>query len=208
MSIGPSTKDAADMQAADRPRVGRPRKWASEAERKRAYRERLAVDLEDAIGLRKNLHSERRRAAGLKQQNDRLRRRLVVTERRADEAEENTRLAQDRMTTLKEAADRDRQLLFEARAALAEIQATIREQFTASGTGGGAAISNLVGLSRAGRRRRLRTNGAPVRVCDVEGCSSPAECRVQGPRGVERDLCEDHGRPGGGSNRWRVLRRY
>ena len=36
---------AAHVPTGGRPRVGRPRKWASEAERKRAYRERLATDI-------------------------------------------------------------------------------------------------------------------------------------------------------------------
>lgn len=42
---------------------GRPRKWASEAERKRAYRERLATDFAEPDRLRKELRNERRRVA-------------------------------------------------------------------------------------------------------------------------------------------------
>lgn len=45
------------------PRRGRPRKWASDAERKRAYRERLAADLAEPDRLRKELRNERRRVA-------------------------------------------------------------------------------------------------------------------------------------------------
>jgi hypothetical protein len=44
-------------------RVGRPRVWESEAERKSAYRERLARDLAEPQRLRRELRNARRRAA-------------------------------------------------------------------------------------------------------------------------------------------------
>jgi uncharacterized protein YhaN len=40
---------------------GRPRVWASEAERKRAYRARLAVDLAEPARLRQELRDARKR---------------------------------------------------------------------------------------------------------------------------------------------------
>ena len=111
--------------AARRVSVGRPRKWASEAERKQAYRQRLAADLEDQLTLRRDLRTERRRTAGLKQENDRLRARLAVAERRTESAEEPALAAKERKAWLNEDADRDRRQLFEAREALVELQAEI-----------------------------------------------------------------------------------
>ncbi len=43
--------------------MGRPRKWGSEAERKRAYRERLATDLAEPQRLRRELRNANRRIA-------------------------------------------------------------------------------------------------------------------------------------------------
>lgn len=44
---------------------GRPRKWASEAERKRAYRERLAADLAAPAQLRRDLRDAGKRIGEL-----------------------------------------------------------------------------------------------------------------------------------------------
>jgi predicted RNase H-like nuclease (RuvC/YqgF family) len=44
-------------------KVGRPRKWESEAERKRAYRERLAADLAEPERLRRELRNAKRQGA-------------------------------------------------------------------------------------------------------------------------------------------------
>ena len=41
-------------------KVGRPRKWASEAERQRAYRQRRAVELADPLALRAAFRQARR----------------------------------------------------------------------------------------------------------------------------------------------------
>jgi hypothetical protein len=114
-----------EVQGAGPRRVGRPRKWASEAERKQAYRQRLAADLEDPLTVRRELRTERRRAAGLQQQNDRLRARLAVAERRVEEADDATRTAQELLAWSKELADRDRRQLFEARAMLAEVETEV-----------------------------------------------------------------------------------
>jgi hypothetical protein len=104
-------------------RVGRPRKWASEAERKRAYRERLAADLESPLALRRDLRTERRRTAGLRQENDRLRTRLAAAEQLCAAAEESARIAEDRLAWLTEDADRDHRQLLEALAKLADLEA-------------------------------------------------------------------------------------
>jgi chromosome segregation ATPase len=46
---------------------GRPRKWATEAERKRAYRERLAADIAEPARLRRDLRAARKRIGELEQ---------------------------------------------------------------------------------------------------------------------------------------------
>jgi hypothetical protein len=52
----------------------------------------------------------------------------------------------------------------------------------------------------------VRTEVSPR--CSASGCGLPATCRVQGPRGVERDACDAHARPGRRPERWRIVRRY
>lgn len=75
---------------------GRPRKWASEAERKRAYRERLATDFAEPDRLRKELRNERRRVASRDRRIAELRRDLEGSAARiaAVEAEKTDLLAQ------------------------------------------------------------------------------------------------------------------
>jgi hypothetical protein len=206
------TDVAADvgLRGGEARRVGRPRKWASEAERKRAYRERLAADLEDPLTLRRDLRTERRRTAGLNQDKDRLRARLAAAERRTEEAEESARVAEERMALLKEDAERNRRQLFEARAALVELQAELRELRVVAAR---AATSSpdLVAdeTHRAERSQASRlASTVTVRHCYASGCPLPATCRVRGPRGVERDACEAHARPGRRPDRWRVVRKF
>jgi hypothetical protein len=55
--------EAVTAPATDTPRRGRPRIWASEAERKKAYRERLAADHAEPERLRRELRIERQRVA-------------------------------------------------------------------------------------------------------------------------------------------------
>jgi hypothetical protein len=55
-------KPIADEDSLSKPR-GRPRIWESEAERKRAYRERKAAELANPERLRAELRNERRRVA-------------------------------------------------------------------------------------------------------------------------------------------------
>ncbi len=61
VTIQPPALDVPD-DAAESPgrKVGRPRKWATEAERKRAYRERLAADIAEPERLRRELRNARR----------------------------------------------------------------------------------------------------------------------------------------------------
>ncbi|MCU0271464.1 MAG: hypothetical protein MUF83_22870 [Acidimicrobiales bacterium] len=75
-TVGPSDDDT--PTPAQR---GRPRKWASEAERKRAYRERLAADLAEPDRLRQELRNARRRLAGRDAELARLRRQLDLASR-------------------------------------------------------------------------------------------------------------------------------
>jgi len=63
-----------------RRRPGRPRVWASEAERKRAYRERLASDFAEPDRLRKELRAERRMNGEKDREIARLKRELARVE--------------------------------------------------------------------------------------------------------------------------------
>jgi hypothetical protein len=72
---------ADDPSSTEAPRVprGRPRKWATEADRKRAYRERLAADLSEPARLRRDLRSERGRSAAFARASEQRRRELDQT---------------------------------------------------------------------------------------------------------------------------------
>ena len=64
MPVSAESNSAAADDAEPAPRkMGRPRKWGSEAERKRAYRERLAADLAEPERLRRELRNARRQVA-------------------------------------------------------------------------------------------------------------------------------------------------
>lgn len=60
--VEPDPVVADDAEPAPR-KMGRPRKWTSEAERKRAYRERLAADHAEPERLRRELRNAKRRVA-------------------------------------------------------------------------------------------------------------------------------------------------
>lgn len=75
-------------------RVGRPRQWATEAERKRAYRLRRAAELADALEQRRvardargEASTERAAANNARQQAERWRRTAEAAEKRAVAAE-------------------------------------------------------------------------------------------------------------------------
>ena len=57
-------------------RRGRPRKWASDAERQAAYRARRARELADIDGLRRELRETRAALAAVTKERDRLLRQL------------------------------------------------------------------------------------------------------------------------------------
>jgi chromosome segregation ATPase len=65
---------------------GRPRKWASEAERKRAYRTRRAADLAEPERLRLELRQARAQIAELEREAFRLRRTATRATTRAKES--------------------------------------------------------------------------------------------------------------------------
>lgn len=81
-SSDPSSADVED--GARRP--GRPRVWASEAERKRAYRERLASDFAEPNRLRKELRAELKTVAKRDREIDRLKRELARANAATDAA--------------------------------------------------------------------------------------------------------------------------
>lgn len=92
--------------------VGRPRQWASEADRKRAYRARRATELADPLGQRRVAQDARREAAtqrsaaeAARQEADRWRRKALVSEKRAVAAER--RAVRDRAAAQRSVAERD-----------------------------------------------------------------------------------------------------
>jgi chromosome segregation ATPase len=96
-------------------RRGRPRKWESDAERKRAYRERLAADFAEPDRLRRELRNERRRVASRDRQLARLRRDLERTEA------EIATLGREKEDLVENQAGLEQRLeFFEAKAARAE----------------------------------------------------------------------------------------
>lgn len=74
-----SDPSSPDVESGAR-RPGRPRVWASEAERKRAYRERLAADFAEPDRLRKELRAERKHSAEKDREIARLQRELARIE--------------------------------------------------------------------------------------------------------------------------------
>lgn len=75
-------------------RVGRPRQWAAEADRKRAYRARKAAELAEPLMQRQAAQTARREVAEQQavadralQEAERWRRRAAAAEKRADTAE-------------------------------------------------------------------------------------------------------------------------
>jgi chromosome segregation ATPase len=99
---------------------GRPRKWASEAERKRAYRERLATDFAEPDRLRKEVRNERRRVAARDRQIAELRRNLDEAKTRIDAAEVEKVDLLARQVTLEEQLEWQRAKVQEYSARLSE----------------------------------------------------------------------------------------
>lgn len=93
-------------------RAGRPRKWSSEAERKRAYRQRRAAELADPLEIREAARAARseaaqsRSAAEVAQREEkRWRAKAAAAERRAGAAER--KLAAERARAQRLVAERD-----------------------------------------------------------------------------------------------------
>ena len=93
-------------------RPGRPRKWSSEAERKRAYRQRRAAELADPLGLRDAARAARSEAAEnravaetAQRETERWRAKAAAAERRLGASER--RLAAEKARAQRLVAERD-----------------------------------------------------------------------------------------------------
>ena len=93
-------------------RVGRPRQWASEADRKRAYRARRAAELAEPLVQRRAAQDARREVAAQQavadaalQEAERWRRRAAAAEKRAGVAER--RAAREKAAARRLLAERD-----------------------------------------------------------------------------------------------------
>ena len=102
----------------ERRRPGRPRKWTSEAERKRSYRHRRAAELADPLALREDARAARAEAAqaraetaAARREAERWRTRAVVAQRRAHQASERARAALQATKAARVERDEARQLL-------------------------------------------------------------------------------------------------
>ena len=91
---------------------GRPRKWSSEAERKRAYRQRRAAELAAPLELREAVRAARSEAAesrfaaeAAQREGERWRAKTAAAERRAGAAER--KLAAERARAQRLVAERD-----------------------------------------------------------------------------------------------------
>jgi hypothetical protein len=97
---------------------GRPRQWVSEAERKRAYRQRRAAELADPLALREDARAARAEAAqaraeaaAARREAERWHSRAVVAQRRAHQASERARAASQAAKVARTERDEARQLL-------------------------------------------------------------------------------------------------
>jgi AT-hook transcription factor len=87
---------------------GRPRKWATEAERKRAYRQRRAAELADPQALREEANSLRAAASSARAAEKRAKEQAASWRTRAERAERRTELARQRTRVAERAAQRAR----------------------------------------------------------------------------------------------------
>jgi hypothetical protein len=97
---------------------GRPRKWATDAERKRAYRQRRAIDLaapqavrDEARSLRADAHNARAAAQRSEQKAEHWRLRVERAERRTEEARRGARAADQAAQRARAERDRAQRLL-------------------------------------------------------------------------------------------------
>src|SRR4051812_47779429 len=97
---------------------GRPRKWASDAERKRAYRARKAAELADPYRIREQARSAIGEAAAARSELETARRavqraeqRGVAAQRRSDKLAERLRTAETAARRARIARDRAESLL-------------------------------------------------------------------------------------------------
>jgi hypothetical protein len=99
-------------------RVGRTRKWDSEAERKRAYRQRRAAELADPLALREAARAARAEAAEsaaaadvARREADRWRARAAVADKRAQQATQRATRAESAARSAHAQRDEARRLL-------------------------------------------------------------------------------------------------
>jgi hypothetical protein len=78
--------DEAQQESLDSPKRGRPRLWASDAERKRAYRQRLAQDAANPQRLRRELRTEHAKTKRLTDRVERLTAELGAARRELEAA--------------------------------------------------------------------------------------------------------------------------
>ena len=87
-------------------RVGRPRKWADEAERKRAYRARRAAELADPLTQRRAAQAAHREVDAQRAATEAARQEAARWQRRAVAAEKRASVADRRAVREKAAAQR------------------------------------------------------------------------------------------------------
>ena len=179
-------------------KVGRPRKWTSEAERKRAYRERLAGDLEAPLALRRELRAVRQQAAQLKRANSRMAKRVQTAERAASRAASEAAEVQKRFAWLNDRLAAEYEQTAKLRTECAELR---RELLEARSTARASAHVPPLAPVFAPVRRVSPT-------CQEPNCHEPATMRVSVGRGVERDVCDHHLPQTRRRGRAVVVRRY
>src|SRR4051812_42306369 len=105
---------------------GRPRKWSSEAERKRAYRARRAVELAEPHRLRDDAQQARQAAAATQAEADVARRAQQRAEQRAINAERRSARLSGQLRASKAETTRARTARDEARSALRRKLGTVK----------------------------------------------------------------------------------
>ena len=132
MDFGLSTApmDGVGEQRQGTGRRGRPRKWATDAERARAYRRRKAEELADVDALRRERRSLQRQIAGCEAERARLARALGRAEGRIQALEVEVSTAALARAHSDERADRLASLLTRERAGATAIAAPVGQRLS------------------------------------------------------------------------------
>lgn len=185
---------------------GRPRKWGSDAERKRAYRERKAEELAEPHRLRMELRRERQRSGSLANEAERLRGELAEAADRLVEAEDKGERLEGLLGLAHGRTDHLRGELEQMRAELADERRLRRQAERAVEHVTHHAAEH--GAQHAPAPRPLPPPAPqPARPCATEGCGRRASVRLQGPRGIERWACDVHVPIGPKGKSWKVVER-